>query len=61
MHGLNYSGQESKEQFAVHDSDIPVALKGYNHAKFERPLLNSLPKSHVQVFFQIRKHVNYFP
>ena len=29
MHRLNYSGQESKQQFPVHESDIPVILK-YN-------------------------------
>ena len=27
MHCSNYSGQESKHQFAVYDSDIPVTLK----------------------------------
>ena len=27
MHHLNYSGQESKEQFAVYDFDTPVTLK----------------------------------
>ena len=57
-HHLNYSGQESKERFAGYDSDIPVTLKygqspqhwyelldprqDYNHAKFERPPLNSV-------------------
>ena len=49
----NCNGQESKTQFAVYDSDTPVALKqgeghqtryelvdtkqDYNHAKFEGP------------------------
>ena len=29
---LNYSGQESKKQFAVYDSDTPVTLKqGQSH------------------------------
>ena len=27
LHCLNYSGQESKKQFAVYDSDTPVTLK----------------------------------
>ena len=60
MHCLNYNGQESKKQFAVYDSDTPVTLKygqshqtwyklvdpkkGYNHAKIERPSLNSVWK-----------------
>ena len=28
---LNCGGQESKEQFAVHDSDTPVTLKHGQH------------------------------
>ena len=55
---LNYSGQESKKQFVVYDSDTPVTLKqgqrnqtwyklvdpkqGYYNAKFEEPRLNSV-------------------
>ena len=55
MQCLNYSGQESKKQIVVYDSDTPVTLKqdqghqtlsdnvnpkeGYNHAKFERSSL----------------------
>ena len=55
---LNYSGQESKKQVAVYDPDTSVTLKqgqghqtwyvlvdpkqGCNHAKFERPPLNSV-------------------
>ena len=55
---LNYSGEESKKQFAVDDSDKSVTLKkdqgcqtwyklvkpklGYNHAKFEIPSLYSI-------------------
>ena len=51
-HHLKYSGLESKKQFAVYNSDIPVTLKpsqghqtwyelldpkqGHKHAKFER-------------------------
>ena len=27
MHCLNYSGQNSKEQFSVYDSDIPLTIK----------------------------------
>ena len=58
MHRLNYSGQESKKQFAVHDSDTSVSLKqgqgnqswyelvdskhGYNNINFEKPCLNSV-------------------
>ena len=33
MHHLNYSGQESKKQFAVHDSDTPATLKQGNIIK----------------------------
>ena len=62
---LNYSGQESKKQFAVYDSDTPVTLKqsqghqsckenvdtleGYNHAKFERCYIKSM-KNATKVF-----------
>ena len=58
VHHLNYSGQESKKQLAVYDSDTSVTLKysqghqtwyelldpkqGYNHAKFERSSYNSV-------------------
>ena len=27
LHHLHYSGQESKKQFAIYDSDIPVTLR----------------------------------
>ena len=56
---LDYSGSESKNKFVVFDSDIPVTLKlgkgrqtcnklldseqSYNHEKFGRPPLNSVP------------------
>ena len=55
---LNYSGQESKKQFAVYESQIPVTLKegqGHqtwyelvdpkqddNNVKFQKPCLNSV-------------------
>ena len=58
IQGFNYSGQEPKKQFAVHDSDTSVTLKqgqghqtwyilvdpkqGYNNAKFENPRLTSV-------------------
>ena len=36
--------------------------QGYNHAKFERPPLNSVhQKAKCLSFCQIRKHVNYLP
>ena len=36
--------------------------QGYNHAKFERPPLNSVcPKGDIKAFYQIRKQVNYLP
>ena len=57
---LNYSGQESRKQFAVYDSDTPVTLKqgqghqtwydlvdlkqSHNNAKFEKPHLNSVKR-----------------
>ena len=55
---LNHSGQESKQKFAVHNSDTPVTLKqgqchqswygltdskqGYTHAQFEKPHIESV-------------------
>ena len=58
MQCLNYSGQESKKQIVVYDSDTPVTLKqdqghqtwselvnpkqGYHNAKFENHHSNSI-------------------
>ena len=55
---LNYSGPQSRKQFAVDDSDTPVTLKqgqghktwcelvdlkqAYNNTKFQRPCLNGV-------------------
>ena len=67
MHRPNYSGPEFIKRFAAHDSDIHVILKygqghqtwcdlldpkqGYNHAKFDRHLLNSVcQKANAEVF-----------
>ena len=62
-------------QFAVDISDKPVTLKqsqghqtqndtvdpkkGYNHAKLERPPLNSAAEKSMLKFCQIRINVNY--
>ena len=35
MHCLDYTGQESKKQFAVYDSDIAAALKYGNQTWYE--------------------------
>ena len=66
---LNQGGWESQKQFAVYYSDTPVTLKqghqtwyelvypkqGYNDAKFEKPLLNSIhEKACDKVFCWIR-------
>ena len=67
---FHYSGQESKDQSALYDSDIPVTFKsgqghqieyellgtkrGYNHAQFERPPLNSVrQKANAKVFVKL--------
>ena len=64
---LNYSGQKSRKQLAVYDSDTLVILKetwsesvdpeqGYDHAKFEKLRLNSVHKKNgVQVFLSSQK------
>ena len=43
---LNYSGRESKKQFAVYDSDTPVTLKsGHRHQSWYEWLWACLPGS----------------
>ena len=70
---FDYSGQKSKKQFAVYDSDTPVTLKqgqdhqtqydlvdpkqGYNNAKSETPRLNSVCKK-ANYFFPLIKSGN---
>ena len=65
-----------KAQFAVDISDIPVTLKqsqchqtfnenvhpkqDYNHAKFERPRLNSVPET-ANIFSHIKQSISYLP
>ena len=74
---LNYGGQESKQRFAVHDSDTPVTLKqgqgnqtwyelvdpkeGYN-AQFRKSCLNSdRERANDKVFVKSGNNINYLP
>ena len=44
---LNYGGQESKQRFAVHDSDTPVTLKQGQGNQTWYELVDSLSLIHI--------------